>query len=320
MGIRILFLRRNHILTCLFGLLFCIGHSLQGYAETVRSSQQLKRAQNTLIQAQNALDKKEYQKALRLYKMSNEIIPDVKNLMRIAHIQFLLGACSHSYEYWIKAYDSCDSCSFKPLILQRLKASTQKCTGMIEIKTIPSKANVYLNNEISIGITPLLFPFLHGSVKLTLTHPSFNPIKKNFQVFMNQKDTLVHAFKFSSPPTTRPSTQLLLNQPLGIKPESSIHQSKHVPWFTRIQTRGSSEREVFGASLMGIAGLTLITLAVFAALMYKNHSDVQSLVSSGVIERDSTNNSPFYTYQPVAISTGVIGSISLLGGIYLLWF
>ena len=201
----------------LFGLLISslsLSHTGESYARPSPSEASSRAAQRAVEQAQAALRRKDYSRAIEEYRQAHRLVPDSRNLLAFAAIYSLWpGHCSEAIRAWEEALRSCRRCAWRSRAQRRLEEQRRGCRVDIVVRSNPSQLRVELDGDF-IGYTPQETETRPGPPRLRVRFPDGEWQEEEFRA---DESAGVLRFSFSQRErTSAPRDERL--QPLSTPP------------------------------------------------------------------------------------------------------
>ena len=147
----------------------CLGISV---AVARPSGGQLREAQRAVERGQRALQSGRYEDAISYYKKAQRLVPDTKNLLKIALIYSRWeGHCQEALRAWTGALRACSGCAWRAKAELRARQLRQRCELELVVTSEPSGLDLELDGR-SFGRTPSRERLLPGIYQLRIRPPS----------------------------------------------------------------------------------------------------------------------------------------------------
>ncbi|MAD61224.1 MAG: hypothetical protein CMH49_06925 [Myxococcales bacterium] len=138
-------------------LITCLVTPSLSWAQHKKTQDLMGVAQKELMQGVKLIKSGQVKQAVRVLRRAYRVYPSPDILLILGKIydRFPQG-CTKSLSTWRLLADTCqsDDCPLAQEALARLKLSEIECKGRLTIKTTPSKAEVFIENQLK-GLTPI---------------------------------------------------------------------------------------------------------------------------------------------------------------------
>lgn len=139
-----------------------------------KPSDNIRHAQNFLIEGNRLLSRGRYRQALSQFKSANELVPDVKTSVIIGAIYVKLDRCVDAFKTWQDGLRLCNGCSKAREIKKKLNKYTKQCASRISVTSKP-RAQVSIDGVV-VGDTPYKGLILRGRHQIQLSARSHEMI------------------------------------------------------------------------------------------------------------------------------------------------
>lgn len=162
-------------MTRLIFILLFMSLSTHAWAEAEPDQSAINLAQRELMEGLQLIKSNKVKEGIRVLRRAYRAYPSPEILVLLGKVydRFPQG-CTRSLSTWRRLVNTCDEdCPFAQEALARLKTSEIECSGKLSIKTTPSKAEVFIGDQLR-GVTPLDMEITDArSLKLTIFKNSY---------------------------------------------------------------------------------------------------------------------------------------------------